>query len=213
MRFRVFLLMISFASGPFHSRETTAAIAIDFTGEAGLSFSANATFGYRFSVTESVLVDGLGFFDDDLSNPGKLNQDHRIRLWANDPTSEPLAETTITNASTPFASAAENGRWLFNDISAIRLEPGQYVIGADDPACASGECDRIRFGNIASTDPRISFEVNLDGNSTGFPTSPNLNRNDGYFGPNLRIVSVPEPSAACSLVMAAIVTGARRRRM
>jgi hypothetical protein len=182
-------------SAPLSARAAST-LALDFVGILENAFSAELTLGWSFSVNQPIAVTSLGFFDDALSPFGTtgLKQDHRVSLWTAG--GALLAQTTITNASTPVASTAADGRWLFNDITAVILAPGTYVIGALNSAstdCAT--CDYFRFLDTATTSSAITFieaRVNLSGD--GFPNTKESDRNDGYFGPNFAFTPVPEPS-------------------
>ncbi len=169
-------------------------LALDFTGIVSNSFLNDLTFGWSFTANQSLVVDGLGFFDDERRTGADLNQDHLVSLW--DIQGVLLAQTTITNASTPVASTAADGEWLFNDITPITLTAGEYVIGAYDPECTStADCDDIRFLDSATTSPLITFIEARDGVGNVFPDVKRSTRNDGYFGPNLRVSAVPVPAA------------------
>ena len=188
-------------------------LALDFTGTLQNRFQADLTFGWSFTANQALRVDGLGFFDDEIIDGQGLLQDHLVSLWTD--TGTLLASTTITNASTAVASTAADGRWLFNDITSILLTAGNdYVIGAHDPASSScTACDAIRYTDTATTISGISFIEALDGVGNGFPTSPIPARNDGYFGPNLRVNPVPVPAAIWLFGTALIgFVGMSRRR-
>lgn len=186
------LSLFSLAVGSLPAKASE--LALDFTGTAANSFLFDLTFGWSFTANQSIVVDGLGFFDDELRTGADLRQDHLVSLW--DIQGVLLAQTTITNASTAVASTAVGGEWLFNDISPVTLTAGDYVIGAYDPACTNIlDCDDIRFFGSAITSPLITFIEALDVSGNGFPTSSIPSRNDGYFGPNLRVNAVPVPAA------------------
>ena len=176
------------------SAQAASTLALDFVGILENGFSAELTLGWSFRVNQPIAVTGLGFFDDFIVGGSGLQQNHLVSLWTAGGTL--LTQTTITNASTPVASTAADGRWLFNDITAVTLAPGDYVIGAHNPASSSGcDCDRFRFLDKATTSSAITFieaRVNLSGN--GFPSTKESVRNDGYFGPDFAFTPVPEPS-------------------
>lgn len=184
------LFSLVFVSAPARSAE----IALDFTGTLANSFLSDLTFGWSFSANQPIVVDGLGFFDDEIRTGPDLHQDHVVSLWNSQGVL--LAQTTITNASTPVPSTADGGEWLFNDISPVTLMPGEYVIGAHDAACTgTQDCDDIRYLDSAITSSLITFIEARNGVGNAFPNVSFPDQNDGYFGPNLRIEAVPVPAA------------------
>ena len=192
---RIIIIALSLCSLAVSSLPSKASeLALDFTGTTANSFLFDLTFGWSFTANQSLIVDGLGFFDDELRTGSDLRQDHLVSLW--DIQGVLLAQTTITNASTPAASTAAGGEWLFNDITPVSLTAGNYVIGAHDPACTDiTDCDDIRFFDSAITSPLITFIAARDGAGNVFPGIEQSFRNDGYFGPNLRVSAVPVPAA------------------
>ncbi|MEM7314860.1 MAG: hypothetical protein AAF497_17080 [Planctomycetota bacterium] len=170
-----------------------AELALDFTGLSENGFRADLSLGWSFTVTDPVVVHSLGLFDSYATSGEGLFHDHLVRLWTDDfEDPQELASTVITNASTPVASSAEDGQWLFNEISPLVLTPGEYVIGADDPPCVL-DCDGYRFITSATAMPQIEFGDNRVKSGLGFPRSANDGRNDGYFGPNFMARGLPGP--------------------
>jgi len=188
---------------------TRADLAMDFEGTVQNGFQADATFGWAFTVNSTITVDGLGFFDDFLVDGQGLIQDHVVAIW-NDTTDALLAQTTIDNTSMPVSSTAMSGQWMFNAIAPLTLNPGEYVIGAHDPACSGPDCDRIRLANIANTISAITLGNPRTGVGFSKPGSSN-DVEDGYFGPTFRIASVPEPGSL-ALLTGMLFCGLMQRR-
>lgn len=188
-----------------------ADLALDFTGVTQNGFQAEITFGWSFEVNQKLAVDGLGFFDDFIEDGPGLLQDHRVRIWTEAGVAVPGLDTVITSAGTSVASTAADGEWLFNSADSIILEPGVYVIGADDPAASGPESDRIRHFDTATTVPAITFIEALDHIGSGMPDSAQPERNDGYFGPTFSAYVVPEPGTLSLLGFGLVAVAARRR--
>src|SRR5438552_3149843 len=79
-----------------------AGVMLDNTGGIAINATADVVGGYLFRVTSSITVSGLGLWDE---GGNGLAQNHDVGLW-NSNGSILLASTTITNASTPVASAS-----------------------------------------------------------------------------------------------------------
>lgn len=159
-------------------------------GAPGLDFTG----GWTFNVNSQITVDGVGFWDQGSNG---LLANHDVGLWTS--AGGLLASATVTNASTPVASALNTGRWLFTAISPVTLSPGTYVVGAT--LLAGG--DENHFSDAIVTTgtvliPEVSFGEGRLRHGGGavlqFPSQ--LNANGGFYGGTLRTaVAVPEPSA------------------
>jgi hypothetical protein len=186
-----------------------ATLALDITGGANSACPATGpgcNLGWGFHVNSTVVVSGLGLWDDGANG---LAQSHNVGLWTLSSTL--LTSATVTNAATPVASTEPTGQWLFVSIAPVVLAPGDYVIGA---FYASGSSDFLGANETATTLPEITFSVargQFGASSLAFPASSFPGNNAGYFGPNLELA--PEP-AALSLVGSSLVAfwALRKRR-
>jgi hypothetical protein len=149
--------------------------------------------GWQFSVSAPITVDGLGIFD---VYPTGLVLSYQVGLWDNNGTQ--LAQTTVSSASTPVASASAAGDWLFENIGPIVLQPGIYVIGG---YYHSGE-ELIMAADTIATAPQITFLTSRMSTNGKFaePGTFALPWN-GVFGPNFRIQTPPAIPEPASLVL------------
>ena len=172
-----------------------AQLVLDFTGGNANTFSGSATVGWEFTLTTTLVVTGLGFWDE--GGNGLLNN-HDIGLWNSNDPSQLLASTTISNGnSVPVVSTSSDGRWLFTSIVPITLQPGTYVVGA---TIVAFDQDLQRFGTTASTISGLTFVQgrNISSSSLAYPLASGT-ANDGIFGPNLQGTVVPEPSTVAQV--------------
>jgi hypothetical protein len=191
---RLLMLTVFLTLGLFVGRSVAADPVLDFTGGAVTGFESDITVGWKFTVSSTVAIEGLGIFD---TGANGLVQDHQIALWTSGGTV--LTSTTITTAnSTSFASTSSLGNWRFTPITSLQLEPGQYVVGAFYLASSP---DAFITSATASTIAGVTWDEYRAGLGAVFPPSfPSDSGNgNGFFGPNLFTATattpVPEPTS------------------
>jgi len=193
-----------------------ANLGLDFTDFATeRSAIANSNYGWSFSVTSPLMIDGLGLWD---AGSNGLFESHEVGLWL---TSTPipegvlLASTTVSNTqSVPVASAYAGGRWLFSSVPAITLNPGTYTLGAVYRVGPTGQFDPFMSDVFTIvTAPGLEYDNPREIHNTpglALPLNIGLNEHHGFFGPNLRVV-VPEPGGLSAFAIAAAGVLMRRR--
>jgi hypothetical protein len=186
---------------------------VDITGGGqAVEPLADAVAGWAFHVDTRITIGAIGLWDE-----GKLPLQiaHDIGLWKSDQTL--LWVATVDNNSTPVPSIFAGGQWLFTDIPALQLQPGDYVLGAvwGDPNIGADPFrinTNIVTSGVSYTEACATFQ--LPDPELVFPDCGGGSlSNASYFGPNLAVV-VPEPGSlallACGIASAA---GALRRRL
>lgn len=186
-----------------------AALVLDLTSEGtptpcGSCGATGTTFGWAFSVTSPITVNGIGIFD---TGADGLGGSFEAGLYTG--AGVLLRSATISDLSTIVASAAVTGRWLFEAVTPLVLPAGDYVIG-------SVFNDAIPLAAIGApfiTIPSITFTGGVTSPSldTGLqaPTSP---FDFPIFGPTLDAAEIPEPATASLLAFAMAALLALRRR-
>jgi hypothetical protein len=156
----------------------------------GQTCTPSCVLGWDFTASVPFVVDALGMWD---AGSNGLVVSHDVGLWT--ATGTLLASTTVTNGnSTPTASAAAAGRWLFTPIAPLLLSPGSYVLGVHGALAGT---DLTVGGTSVITPAGFTF-----GNERGVTFSPTLVFPDsvpnplvtGWFGPNLSVTAIPEPT-------------------
>lgn len=163
---------------------------VDFTGGSTTYAGGDFSFGYTFSVTSALTIDGLSWWDE--AGDG-LVSDHEVGLWASDGTL--LASTTVTNSSAAESSISGFGNWMVESIAAMTLGIGDYVVGGVQTNSIGG--DLIRILATASSVSGVVYggAVQNVGNGLSLTMPDQLVPyvNDGAWGPNVHLASVPEP--------------------
>ena len=153
--------------------------------------------GWRFSVTEDILVTDLGVrYDSD-----GITSDHQVGIW--DSRQTLLAEATVT------AGTAPDGDFGYTPITGLSLSPGEtYSIGA--LYLSAGGDYYVSGASSLTMDSRVTWL-----NSTypsvgglGF-TFPELDSTSyGRFGPSF--LFIPEPGTLILLALGGLALVRRR---
>src|SRR5688500_9238733 len=103
--------------------EAAQQLALDFATAFDRAPVANSNYGWAFTVTSPIVVDGLGFWD---AGSDGLVEKHEVGLWlASVAVPVLIASADVSNNdSIRVPSISSNGRWLFSSISPITLAPG-----------------------------------------------------------------------------------------
>ena len=163
------------------------------------------TYGWSFRVTNAISIDGIGFWDAGSNGLGTPSV--AVGLWTSSGTL--LRSATVTDLSTVVASASADGRWLFEDVLSLILDPGDYLIGGVFLPTVPLAQTNAPF----VTDPDITL---LQGRQSvafsGF-AAPTSAFNFPIFGPTLRTAdAIPEPATLGLFGVALFGLGALRRR-
>ncbi|WP_235965194.1 PEP-CTERM sorting domain-containing protein [Sediminihaliea albiluteola] len=171
-----------------------AALILDVTGGGSevacgtFCGSTGDAFGWAFTVSSSITVDGIGLWDGDADGIGP---DVSAALWVDG--GALLASATISSSSSLEASAAPGG-WRFEDFAQLVLAPGNYVIGSSFYANTPTAYLSGTFSTIAQITAIEGRSVPI---GTGF-ARPDQTFNNFIFGPTLRLAdsesTVPAPA-------------------
>lgn len=164
--------------------------------------------GYQFHTDSAVFVEALGIWDEGADG---LVHNHDVALWTLE--GSLLASATVTNLSAVVPSVTVGGQWLFTSITPILLPAGDYILAAFYPGVEGGG-DPARALSTASSNSGLTFVEARDEvfiGSLEFPTISLPQYNDAFFGPNLLVSQVPEPSTLLLLAPLAGLALVRRR--
>lgn len=165
-------------------RANTAALS--FTG-GSLFLPSDATAGWVFSLSASVFVTDLGFWD--APSPGEGNfvgdglfESHLVTIWDTN-TMTQLAQATVTTSGTLV-----DGFRYTSLTTPMLLAPGDYTIGAYYPADGS---DRTAINaTTITTASGVTYEGSVFTFGNAFPQGGFVAANS-YFGPNFQFIEAP----------------------
>lgn len=187
---------------------------LDFTGGDALPQGTPAVIGWKFTVSSTIMIDGLGFWDE--AGDGLLVV-HEVGLWNGDG-STLLVSATVDNFGTGAVSTSPDGFWRFQSVPLRVLPPGDYVVGG---TVASFDPVRSNFTSsmpittvpgVSYVEPRYKSAFALE-YPPGLPPIP-----IDSLGPNLRLgvheVSIPvlSPVGVAALATLLCAVGAARLR-
>jgi hypothetical protein len=156
-------------------------------------WNGNVTIGWQFTLSSSVTVTELGFFEA----TGSLSDPHPVGIWNSGGT---LLGSATVPAGTP--TMLLNG-FDFVPVTPFTLGAGMYTIGAYGNGTSP---DQFKFGLTGSTTiPGLTIGNGVSSafgpTTLTFPTMPVDGTKEGYFGPDFLVATstVPEPST-CTLL-------------
>ena len=187
-----------------------ASLVLDLTSHNNASCvcgdTNGTTGGWAFTVNSAIRIDGLGVWDAGSDGLG-TTPPVKAALWTSAGTL--LASVTVTDSSTVVASADPSGRWLFETIPTLTLDPGNYVIGA---LLYNGLSSYVigRAAPIAQISGISGRYGRVDDGlmPPGFPGA-------AMYGPTMRLApaaTVPEPGSLLLVAAAGLALLATRRR-
>jgi hypothetical protein len=186
----------------FLSHEVVGAPVLSFdeaTGGSGLH--SDISLGWRFNVSQSVTLEGLGWFDEHADG---LQNAHTVGIWS--PTGILLVSSTVPAGTL----APVDGQFRTAAVAPIVLLPGNgYIVGgqsfaadAERLACGNSDPGSVCFAQMTQTlDPRVQWTAATISNGAAFQR-PSMVRvsSQGYYGPSFSVQAVPEPSTFVTLL-------------
>jgi hypothetical protein len=204
MKSRFLILLIGFVAAtqlcaPIAHGQTPA---LSFTG-GGLFGATTGTFGWSFTLSSTITVTDLGYFD---FGGNGLNEAHDVGIWNS-------AGTLMVSATVPAGTAGTlNDGFRYVLVPATLLPPGDYVIGGFESG-ASGDPVVVQASTI-TTAALITYDGSRStgGAALTFPTGDASANPNSYFGPNFMFTTVPEPTTLGLLLFGGLTAGAFFRK-
>lgn len=189
------------------SNSVRADVALDF-GSSSFRVDRETTFGWSFTLSSSVFVTNLGYFDFTADG---LDDAHPVAIWSS-AGGAPLVFATVPAGT--GATLLNNFRYV--SIASVFLPAGTYTIGGYSPAFTDSV--GVVAGTV-TTAPGITYNGSRSAQGVGlmFPSGDTQGFSNGCFGPNFQFDVVPEPSVTALVLLAGgcgfLLVRARRRSL
>ena len=192
MKYPRFLLMAAAALLTLPLSSASAGnLAIDTVDNpAGQGISTNSagfTRGSEFTLSSSLVIDGLGYFD--LNSDG-LADSHDVGIYTSSGTLV-VGPASVSSADPLVASASALGDWRVAPITPVVLDPGDYVIAGYDP---SGS-DEAPFQSIYNDIPEIDRTLDRRFQSSAGLVFPTTVTQSTFSIVTFTATAVPEPAS------------------
>ena len=174
------------------SSPVNAALIVDIKNGSAQTCSTGCangtTYGYQFSLSSSISVDGMGVWDAGADGLGRASVG--VGLWNTAGTL--LASSTVATDATLETSAGAGG-WRMSDISSLTLDAGDYVLGSVffNPA-PHGQTNPSM---ITIPELTVTGSTSLAGAADAGLSFPSVSVGFLIVGPTLRLVEAAEPPA------------------
>jgi hypothetical protein len=196
--------IVNFSSGDVQPANTFN-FSAQYGGPGGFDL------GFVFTVDSPITVTALGFYNDDArtgNNGGLLMDSHDVGLYA-------FSTGTLLSSTTVLPTDNLVGLFNYHAITPIPLIPGTVyelmsVVGFND--------NYTKDPTTIAYDPSITFGYNVEVVGSGgvlqFSTTGETSGiTNGWFGPNMLIVGVPEPTLILTLLgMGAVAARCKFRK-
>ena len=173
-----------------------------FTGGFGMAIP-DQTFGWRFTLSSSLTVTDLGFYDEGVSG---VAEPHAVGIYSD-------AGALVTSVTVLTSDPLEAG-FRYRSITPTVLAAGTYRIGW----FGGNGIDKFMVSpsehtTIAELTYEGAYFSDAGGTSLAFPSLEDGASSSGFFGPNFKVgAAVPAPAALpAGLALLGLVAMKRRK--
>ncbi|PYK29980.1 MAG: hypothetical protein DME57_08420 [Verrucomicrobia bacterium] len=184
MKSKFLILLIGFVAATTQPAVHAQTPALSVSG-GGLFGATTGTFGWSFTLSSTISVTDLGYFD---FGGNGLNEAHDVGIWTS-------TGTLMVSATVPAGTAGTLvGDFRYVLVSPTLLAPGDYVIGGFESG-SSGDPVEVQASTI-TTASMITYDGSRStaGAALTFPSGDASANGNSYFGPNFEFTAVPEPT-------------------
>ncbi|MDP3083725.1 MAG: PEP-CTERM sorting domain-containing protein [Rubrivivax sp.] len=192
--------LLATLAAPASAVTITPAVEFNLADANVINFDPNPwTFGYEFTLSATVTVNALGYFNDG------FGQDHQVAIWS-DVGGSPLVSATV------LGTDPVTGNFRYQAVTEITLAAGTYRIGGEYLGDGEPLPIPVSVTRIAGLTWNGAYYRGGAGLNFPFTSGGSSYGNNGVMAPTFSVSNVPEPSTTTLALVGVALFGLLARR-